>query len=356
MRWAARAGGVLRARRERRADRRARVAPAGRRRSRECARRLRRCAAMRAAAWVLMIALGALGCASKRRPSPAIGDPALPATATTRTPAPASTALQALLAALRRGSFDRATRPGSSAPTPATRARAPRTSCTAATWPKGQTGLSIAFDLPTQCGYDADHPMARPEVGKVGVPVNSLDDFHVLFDGLPLAQMNTSMTINGTAAWLLALYVALARERGEDEKRCAAPRRTTSSRSTWRAARTSSRPTPVAAHHRRDVRVLPRAEVPEWNASNICSYHLQEAGATPVQELAFALANALGVLDLLRARGTSTPPSSSSVAWAHQLLRQRRHPLHRGDVQDARVRPAVGRAHARALRHEETSA
>ena len=84
---------------------------------------------------------------------------------------------------------------------------------------KGQTGLSIAFDLPTQCGYDSDDPIARPEVGKVGVPINSLDDFHVLFDGIPLEKMNTSMTINGTAMWLLALYVALARERGEDESK-----------------------------------------------------------------------------------------------------------------------------------------
>ena len=84
----------------------------------------------------------------------------------------------------------------------------------ARTWPRGQTGLSIAFDLPTQCGYDSDHPIARPEVGKVGVPINSLDDMHALFDGIPLEQMNTSMTINGTAMWLLALYVALARERG----------------------------------------------------------------------------------------------------------------------------------------------
>ena len=107
----------------------------------------------------------------------------------------------------------------------------------------GQTGLSIAFDLPTQCGYDADHPLARPEVGKVGVPIASLDDMHALFDGIPIEQMNTSMTINGTAMWLLALYVALARERGVDPRQlCAARPRTTSSRSTSRAARTSSRP------------------------------------------------------------------------------------------------------------------
>ena len=132
---------------------------------------------------------------------------------------------------------------GSSAPTRGTRARARRTSCTARTSRAGQTGLSIAFDLPTQCGYDADHPLARPEVGKVGVPIASLDDMHALFDGIPIEQMNTSMTINGTAMWLLALYVALARERGVARGAgCAARPRTTSSRSTSRAARTSSRP------------------------------------------------------------------------------------------------------------------
>jgi (2R)-ethylmalonyl-CoA mutase len=166
----------------------------------------------------------------------------------------------------------------------------------------GQTGLSIAFDLPTQCGYDADHPMARPEVGKVGVPVSSLDDMHVLFDGLPLAQMNTSMTINGTAAWLLAMYVALAQERGEDVRTLRGTTQNDIIKEYLARGTYIFPPTPslrlIAETYEFCV-----AEVPEWNPSNVCSYHLQEAGATPVQEVAFTLASALGVLDLVRARG-----------------------------------------------------
>ncbi|MEZ4363179.1 MAG: methylmalonyl-CoA mutase family protein [Kofleriaceae bacterium] len=166
----------------------------------------------------------------------------------------------------------------------------------------GQTGLSIAFDLPTQCGYSSDAPLARAEVGKVGVPVNSLDDLAVLFDGLPLEQMNTSMTINGTAPWLLALYVALAEERG-------AP--VASLRGTIQndlAKEYLARGTYVFPPEQSFALVAETyefcvARMPAWNPSNICSYHLQEAGATPVQEVAFALANALGLLDLLRARG-----------------------------------------------------
>jgi (2R)-ethylmalonyl-CoA mutase len=166
----------------------------------------------------------------------------------------------------------------------------------------GQTGLSIAFDLPTQCGYDPDHPLARPEVGKVGVPIASLDDMHVLFEGIPLDQMNTSMTINGTAMWLLALYVGLARERGVPEA----------------TLRGTIQNDIVKEYLARGTYVFPPepsfdliaetyeycvARMPLWNPSNVCSYHLQEAGATPVQELAFALADAIGVLDRVRARG-----------------------------------------------------
>src|SRR4051812_9384970 len=166
----------------------------------------------------------------------------------------------------------------------------------------GQTGLSIAFDLPTQCGYDPDHPLARPEVGKVGVPIASLDDMHALFDGIPLEQMNTSMTINGTAMWLLSLYVALARERGVDE----------------RVLRGTTQNDIVKEYLARGTYIFPPepsldliaetyeycvARMPQWNPSNVCSYHLQEAGATPVQELAFALADAIGVLDRVKARG-----------------------------------------------------
>ena len=166
----------------------------------------------------------------------------------------------------------------------------------------GQTGLSIAFDLPTQCGYDPDHELARPEVGKVGVPIGSLDDMRALFDGIPIERMNTSMTINGTAMWLLALYIALARERGVPEA----------------GLRGTIQNDIVKEYLARGTYIFPPepsfdliaetyeycvTRMPQWNPSNVCSYHLQEAGATPVQELAFALADAIGVLDRVRARG-----------------------------------------------------
>ncbi|HTM21385.1 MAG TPA: protein meaA [Kofleriaceae bacterium] len=167
----------------------------------------------------------------------------------------------------------------------------------------GQTGLSIAFDLPTQCGYSSDHPIARPEVGKVGVPINTLDDFHVLFDGIPIERMNTSMTINGTSMWLLALYVALARERGVDP---AALQGTTQNDiiKEYLARGTYIFPPDASMRLTAEMYEYCLERIPEWNASNICSYHLQEAGATPAQELAFALANAVGLLDLIRERGT----------------------------------------------------
>src|ERR1700760_4232964 len=166
----------------------------------------------------------------------------------------------------------------------------------------GQTGLSIAFDLPTQCGYDPDHPLARPEVGKVGVPIVSLDDMHVLFDGIPLERMNTSMTINGTAVWLLALYIALARERGIPE---AGLRGTTQNDivKEYLARGTYIFPPEPSLDLIAETYEYCVTKLPKWNPSNVCSYHLQEAGATPVQELAFALADAIGVLDRVRARG-----------------------------------------------------
>ena len=166
----------------------------------------------------------------------------------------------------------------------------------------GQTGLSIAFDLPTQCGYDPDHPMARPEIGKVGVPIASLDDMHALFDGIPIEQMNTSMTINGTAVWLLALYIAMARERGVPE---AGLRGTTQNDivKEYLARGTYIFPPEPSLELIAETYEYCVAHLPQWNPSNICSYHLQEAGATPVQELAFALADAIGVLDRVRARG-----------------------------------------------------
>jgi len=167
---------------------------------------------------------------------------------------------------------------------------------------KGQTGLSIAFDLPTQCGYSSDEAIARPEVGKVGVPVNSLDDFHLLFEGIPLERMNTSMTINGTAMWLLALYVALARERGVPETELKGTTQNDIVKE-YLARGTYIFPPEHSLRLVAETYEYCVDRIPEWNPSNICSYHLQEAGATPVQEVAFALANAIGILDLLRSRG-----------------------------------------------------
>jgi (2R)-ethylmalonyl-CoA mutase len=166
---------------------------------------------------------------------------------------------------------------------------------------KGQTGLSIAFDLATQCGYDSDDPIARPEVGKVGVPINSLDDFHVLFDAIPLDKMNTSMTINGTAMWLLALYVALARERGTDTKLLTGTTQNDIIKE-YLARGTYIFPPEASLRLIAEMYEFCLHEIPNWNASNICSYHLQEAGATPAQELAFALSNAIGLLDTIKER------------------------------------------------------
>ncbi|MSU89567.1 protein meaA [Rhodobacteraceae bacterium 2CG4] len=161
---------------------------------------------------------------------------------------------------------------------------------------RGQTGLSVAFDLPTQTGYDSDHPLARGEVGKVGVPVGHLGDMRALFDQIPLERMNTSMTINATAPWLLALYVALAEERGID------PASLTGTVQNDIVKEYLSRGTyifPPAPSLRLigDVAEYCYRHVPRWNPMNVCSYHLQEAGATPEQELAYALATAIAVLD-----------------------------------------------------------
>lgn len=171
---------------------------------------------------------------------------------------------------------------------------------------KGQTGLSIAFDLPTQCGYDSDDRIARPEIGKVGVPINSLDDMHALFEGIPIEQMNTSMTINGTAMWLLALYVALARERGVDISELTGTTQNDLVKE-YLARGTYIFPPEPSQRLIAEMYEYCLEEIPKWNASNICSYHLQEAAATPTQELAFALANAISLLDLLRERGHFTP-------------------------------------------------
>src|SRR5579872_1822827 len=167
---------------------------------------------------------------------------------------------------------------------------------------KGQTGLSVAFDLPTQTGYDSDHPLAKGEVGRVGVPICHLGDMRTLFDGIPLGTMNTSMTINATAAWLLALYVALADEQGVPRT---ALQGTTQNDIIKEYLSRGTYVFPPAPSMRltKDVILFTTREMPKWNPMNVCSYHLQEAGATPVQELSFALATAIGVLDAVKASG-----------------------------------------------------
>ncbi len=166
---------------------------------------------------------------------------------------------------------------------------------------KGQTGLSIALDLPTQCGYSSDHALARPEIGKVGVPINSLDDFQVLFDNIPLEEMNTSMTINGSAMWLLSLYVALAEERGVDVSQLKGTTQNDVIKE-YLARGTYIYPPEDSMRLIVDMYEYCLHNIPSWNASNICSYHLQEAGATPVQELAFALITAITILDAIKER------------------------------------------------------
>jgi (2R)-ethylmalonyl-CoA mutase len=167
---------------------------------------------------------------------------------------------------------------------------------------KGQTGLSVAFDLPTQTGYDADDPLARGEVGKVGVPVSHIGDMRALFDGLPLDQMNTSMTINATAVWLLALYVAVAEDQGVDPS---VLRGTTQNDiiKEYLSRGTHIFPPVPSMRLITDLITYTVKEAPKWNPINICSYHLQEAGATPTQELAYALVTAIGVLDAVKATG-----------------------------------------------------
>jgi len=161
---------------------------------------------------------------------------------------------------------------------------------------KGQTGLSIAFDLPTQTGYDCDEALARGEVGKVGVPVSHLGDMRHLFEGIPLADMNTSMTINATAAWLLALYVSLADEQGADRAKLTGTVQNDILKE-YLSRGTYVFPPAPSLRLIKDVIVFTSREMPKWNPTNVCSYHLQEAGATPAQELAFALATAVAVLD-----------------------------------------------------------
>jgi (2R)-ethylmalonyl-CoA mutase len=171
---------------------------------------------------------------------------------------------------------------------------------------KGQTGLSVAFDLPTQTGYDPDHVLARGEVGKVGVPISHLGDMRSLFEGIPLGEMNTSMTINATAPWLLALYVALADEQGVDRAKLPGTVQNDILKE-YLSRGTYVFPPAPSLRLIKDVIVYTAREVPKWNPTNVCSYHLQEAGATPVQELAFALATAEAVLDEVKNSGEVPP-------------------------------------------------
>ena len=177
---------------------------------------------------------------------------------------------------------------------------------------KGQTGLSVAFDLPTQTGYDSDHVLARGEVGKVGVPICHLGDMRALFDSIPLATMNTSMTINATAGWLMALYIAVADEQG-------APRSALQGTiqndiiKEYLSRGTYVFPPAPSMRLIKDVILFTTKEIPKWNPINVCSYHLQEAGATPVQELAFALATAIAVLDTVKKSDEVSPEKFGDV-------------------------------------------
>ncbi len=166
---------------------------------------------------------------------------------------------------------------------------------------KGQTGLSVAFDLPTQTGYDPDHELAYGEVGKVGVSIAHKGDMHTLMDGIPLDVMNTSMTINATAAWLLGLYVANAEEQGVASQQL---RGTTQNDiiKEYLSRGTYAFPPAPSLRLTKDVILFTTREMPKWNPINVCSYHLQEAGATPVQEIAYAMSNAIAVLDGVRER------------------------------------------------------
>ncbi|UWQ99005.1 protein meaA [Rhodobacteraceae bacterium S2214] len=164
---------------------------------------------------------------------------------------------------------------------------------------KGQTGLSVAFDLPTQTGYDSDHILAKGEVGKVGVPVSHLGDMRALFDNIPLEQMNTSMTINATAPWLLSLYIAVAEEQGADVSALQGTVQNDIIKE-YLSRGTYICPPEPSLRMITDVAAYTREHLPKWNPMNVCSYHLQEAGATPEEELAFALATATAVLDDLK--------------------------------------------------------
>ena len=167
---------------------------------------------------------------------------------------------------------------------------------------KGQTGLSIAFDLPTQTGFDSDHPLARGEVGKVGVAISHIGDMRALFEGIPLASMNTSMTINATAPWLMALYIAAADEQGAPRDELQGTTQNDIIKE-YLARGAYVFPPDASLRLTKDLILFCARETPKWNPMNVCSYHLQEAGATPVQELSYALATAIAVLERVRQSG-----------------------------------------------------
>jgi ethylmalonyl-CoA mutase len=177
---------------------------------------------------------------------------------------------------------------------------------------RGQTGLSVAFDLPTQTGYDSDHPLAKGEVGKVGVPVCHLGDMKTLFDGIPLGEMNTSMTINATAPWLLALYIAAAEQQGASRAQLSGTTQNDIIKE-YLSRGTYIFPPAPSMRLTTDMIAFTYREVPKWNPMNVCSYHLQEAGATPVQELAYALATAIAVLDAVKEAGQVPPEDFPQV-------------------------------------------
>src|SRR6202167_4952914 len=171
---------------------------------------------------------------------------------------------------------------------------------------KGQTGLSVAFDLPTQTGYDPDDELARGEVGKVGVPVSHRGDMAALMEAIPLGEMNTSMTINATAAWLLALYIVAAEEQGVGQEQLQGTTQNAIIKE-FLARGTYAFPPAPSMRLIADMIAYTVEHVPKWNPINICSYHLQEAGATPVQEIAYAMSNAIAVLDATRERLQADP-------------------------------------------------
>jgi (2R)-ethylmalonyl-CoA mutase len=177
---------------------------------------------------------------------------------------------------------------------------------------KGQTGMSVAFDLPTQTGYDADHILARGEVGRVGVPVGHLGDMRTLFDGIPLEETNTSMTINATAMWLMALYQVVAEDQGADITKLTGTIQNDIVKE-YLARGTYVFPPGPSMRLTTDVIAYTVTHLPRWNPINVCSYHLQEAGATPVQEIAFAMCTAISVLDAVRASGQVPPERMGEV-------------------------------------------